>query len=84
MKPKNVFKSTKKQKTLYCLNNETNSLDEVVTWLTMYFGYNIKQSVMLTYKINDDGSAPIYKGNRKELLGLAKILEEKGLETTIE
>lgn len=84
MEPKKIFKSKEPQKTLYCLNNEINTLDDVVSWLVMYFGYTVKQSVQLSHKINDEGQAAIYKGTEKELLDLSIILNSNGLETNIE
>ena len=73
----------KNNKILYCYNNNNISFDDVVSWFTLYLGYDIASSVILSYIINDHKKAAIYRGSKKELQLLSKILNKRGLKTFI-
>ena len=85
METENIFKNnSENEKILYCYNNDTTSIDQVVAWFVLYMGYSVPYAVMLASIINNDKRAPIYKGTDKQLETLKRIFENKGLKTSIE
>lgn len=83
-KIENIFEQKRKDKILYCHNNDKTSIEEVVALFNLYLGYNIPVAVNLAYLINDEKKLAIYKDSRENLEKLKKIFLKKGLKMSIE
>ncbi len=79
-----ILAGIKNNRTLILWNDDVNTFEHVIHCLVKYLDYNEIQAEKIAWTVHTKGKCPILEGSFTELEVYRKILQQEGLNVSIE